>query len=60
MAENLSHIASAFQSIEDIARIRPSLRLPDLEEDYEILLCRLSNRGSGRRMFYDRDTFYSN
>ena len=44
MAENFSHIPSILQTMEDLARIRPLLRLPDPPEDYEILPCSSSDR----------------
>ena len=43
VAENFSHIASAFQYVEDLAHIRPTLRLPGPQEDYEIIPCQPSN-----------------
>ena len=60
--ENFTHIASVFRSAKNLARIRPSLHLPDPLKYYEFLPCGLSDQiiGDPREgCFYMLEIFFT-
>ena len=62
VAKNFAHIASVFRSAEALAHIQPTLRLPDPQEDYELLPYGLSDRVTedlGEACFYMIETFFT-